>query len=245
MYSICAIFKNEGRYIKEWIEFHKRQGFDTFYLYNNNSTDDFKNEVNDPCVKLFEWAGENAQLQVYYDCLERIKDEKWCAFIDIDEFLFCPNKTIPEFLQGYEDKDIAGIGVNWILYGSNGHKKFSNEGVLKRFTKRDLNVNGHIKSIIRPICDFTLTDPHYFQPHGNFRIVNEKKQTIYSPILPKELISANNIRINHYFVKSEQEFREKIQRGRADCLIKRSMNEFNTHDKNDVEDLSAIKSNTI
>ena len=33
--AICAIFKNEEPYIKEWIEFHKIVGVDHFYLYNN------------------------------------------------------------------------------------------------------------------------------------------------------------------------------------------------------------------
>ena len=40
--SICAIFKNEGHYLKEWIEFHKLQGVEHFFLYNNNSTDDYE-----------------------------------------------------------------------------------------------------------------------------------------------------------------------------------------------------------
>src|SRR5579864_7571033 len=40
--SICAIFKNEAKYLKEWIEFHRLIGVDHFYLCNNNSTDNFK-----------------------------------------------------------------------------------------------------------------------------------------------------------------------------------------------------------
>lgn len=248
MYSICAIFKDEAPYIKEWIEFHKTQGFDTFYLYNNNSSDDFINEINDPCIKLFNWNslnGSPAQLGAYRDCLNKIKDEKWCAFIDIDEFLFCKDKKIPDFLKQYEDDDIAGIGVNWILYGNNGHKTYSKEGVLKRFTKRDSHINEHIKSILRPICNFNFNDPHYFKPDHPYRIVNENKQTISSPILPGDLISANSIRINHYFVKSEEEFINKIKRGRADSRLKRTMSDFISHNKNDMEDLSALECNTI
>ena len=38
--SICAIFKNEAKYLREWIEFHKIVGVEHFYLYNNFSTDD-------------------------------------------------------------------------------------------------------------------------------------------------------------------------------------------------------------
>ena len=37
--SICAIFKNESMYMKEWIEYHRIIGVDHFYLYNNFSSD--------------------------------------------------------------------------------------------------------------------------------------------------------------------------------------------------------------
>ena len=40
--SICAIFKNEGKYLREWIEFHRIIGIEHFYLYNNNSDDNYE-----------------------------------------------------------------------------------------------------------------------------------------------------------------------------------------------------------
>ena len=33
--SICAIFKNEANYLKEWIEYHRMVGVEHFYLYNS------------------------------------------------------------------------------------------------------------------------------------------------------------------------------------------------------------------
>ena len=38
--AICAIFKNEAPYLLEWIDYHRRVGFDHFVLYDNDSTDD-------------------------------------------------------------------------------------------------------------------------------------------------------------------------------------------------------------
>ena len=38
--AVGAIFQNEARYLREWIEFHRRQGVERFYLYENNSSDD-------------------------------------------------------------------------------------------------------------------------------------------------------------------------------------------------------------
>ena len=40
--SICGIFKNEAPFLKEWIEFHEMIGIEHFYLYNNNSDDNFE-----------------------------------------------------------------------------------------------------------------------------------------------------------------------------------------------------------
>ncbi len=37
--AICAVFKNESFFLKEWIEFHTALGADHFYLYDNESTD--------------------------------------------------------------------------------------------------------------------------------------------------------------------------------------------------------------
>mgnify|MGYP002522247983 CR=1 FL=1 len=39
--SICGIFKNESRFLKEWMEYYVMIGVDHFYMYNNNSEDDY------------------------------------------------------------------------------------------------------------------------------------------------------------------------------------------------------------
>ena len=40
--GMVAIAKNEGPYIREWIEYHKLVGFTIFYIYDNDSTDNTK-----------------------------------------------------------------------------------------------------------------------------------------------------------------------------------------------------------
>ncbi|WP_281510165.1 glycosyltransferase family 92 protein [Muribaculum gordoncarteri] len=35
MFAICAIFRNEARYMREWIEYHLLIGVDHIFLYNN------------------------------------------------------------------------------------------------------------------------------------------------------------------------------------------------------------------
>ena len=73
--SICAIFKNEGPYLKEWIEFNHIVGVEHFYLYNNNSEDDYVSVlqpyIDSGLVTLCEWPQNHKQMECYIDCIER------------------------------------------------------------------------------------------------------------------------------------------------------------------------------
>ena len=40
--AVVAIFKNEGRYLDEWLAYHLLAGVEHFYLYNNDSSDNYK-----------------------------------------------------------------------------------------------------------------------------------------------------------------------------------------------------------
>ena len=44
--AICAIFKNEGPYLKEWLEFNHLIGIEHFFMYNNNSEDNYLELLN-------------------------------------------------------------------------------------------------------------------------------------------------------------------------------------------------------
>jgi hypothetical protein len=47
--------------------------------------------------------------------------------------------------------------------------------------------------------------------------------------------------INHYFCKTREEFIEKINRGRSDTYQKRNIDEFDAHNINEIEDVTALK----
>lgn len=71
--SVCAIFKNEAPYLREWIEFNHIVGVDHFFLYNNNSEDNYE-EIIEPYVKkgivtLIQWPKNQAQMECYNDCI--------------------------------------------------------------------------------------------------------------------------------------------------------------------------------
>ena len=48
--AIVAIMKNEGHYLKEWLDYHLPAGVDHFYIYDNDSPDN-QAEVTAPYIK--------------------------------------------------------------------------------------------------------------------------------------------------------------------------------------------------
>ena len=57
--SICAVFRNEAPYLREWIEFHRIVGVEKFFLFNNRSEDDYKSVltpyIESGLVELTQW----------------------------------------------------------------------------------------------------------------------------------------------------------------------------------------------
>ncbi len=126
-FSICAIFKNEVRFLREWIEYHSMIGIDHFYLYNNNSTDNYK-EVLQPYIEngqvtFVDFPGEQMQLKAYSDFYSNYSQEtQWVAFLDIDEFI-CPNShlSIKDWIKAYERYPV--ILIYWKMFGTSGLMK--------------------------------------------------------------------------------------------------------------------------
>lgn len=122
--SICAIFKNEAPYLKEWIEFHKIVGVEHFYLYNNNSTDEYlevlKPYLDSGLVELKDWPMAQGQMPAYENFMNtKASETKWVGFIDLDEYVI-PNEAdnIYDFLKDHENK--TSVLMYWQQMGSSG-----------------------------------------------------------------------------------------------------------------------------
>ena len=241
--AVCAIAKNEGPYFKEWIEWHRKLGVEKFYIYDNESTDCTK-EVLAPYIEsgLVEYCyfpGYRKQLAAYDDCLEKYRwDTRWIAFIDLDEFIVpIKDKTIPDFLRKFEG--FPAVEINWLIYGSGGAKTKVPGTMMERFkhhSKLEHYLNRHVKSIVDTRKVFNLIGCHEAariegyaaDSHGNpikkhFR-EREPQQDV--------------IRINHFAVRSFEEFLEKQNRGRASGTKRTvEMEYFDKYDLNDLVDM--------
>src|SRR3954451_9880315 len=122
--AVCAIFRDEARYLAEWVSFHRLQGVERFYLYDNRSSDDWRSElepeIDAGVVEVVHFPFVPAQGRAYEDCLRRHRDDaRWIAFIDVDEFLFSPTgRGLPEVLRDYDLH--PGVVVSRRTYGTNG-----------------------------------------------------------------------------------------------------------------------------
>ena len=237
--SVCAIAKNEAPYFEEWIEWHLSQGVEKFYIYDNESTDGTK-DVLEPyisrgIVEYKYWPGRKQQLPAYDDCLENYRfSSHWIAFIDLDEFIVpIKDKSITKFLERYES--FSAVEINWLIYGSSGRKTKTPGTIMERFKRHsqpDCYLNRHVKCIVNPRKVFNMIGCHEAA-----RISGRAADSNGNPIKKnfRDRVPQHDvIRINHYAVKSYEEFLEKRARGRARTLSYRSEEYFTQYDLNDI-----------
>ncbi len=212
MIAIAAIFRNEAPYLKEWIEFHLKVGFERFFLFNNLSTDDFQSVLKPykDLIELTHWPLEHSnivewneiQCLAYERAIHKAQKYKWLALLDIDEFLFSPvSKTLPPILDRFEHA--GGIGVNWQLFGTSCVPQIDpNQRLIEALTYRfpkDLGVNHHVKPIVRPDRVLICESPHFAIYKEPFRQLTTNGIPFEGPISPT--ICTELLRINHYVLR--------------------------------------------
>lgn len=238
--AICAIFRDEARYLNEWITFHRGVGVERFYLYNDRSTDDYRAVlapwIERGIVLLRDW-NEKSLVDAFNDCLQQHRDEvAWIAFLDIDEFLYSPSGCpVPEILERYDDA--AAVFVHWALFGSSGHAAPPSTSVISSYRRcqglasaiRDEFDHGtpgtsdHVtawsrdgKSIVRSAWVKTINN---HQPSKVWfgRIVDEIGQEMPKTAVERRTcklpFSYSALRINHYWSKSLRELARRSERG--------------------------------
>jgi hypothetical protein len=238
--SVVAIVKNEAPYMAEWLEYHLLVGVEKFHIYDNGSTDNLKEilepYIEDGIVEYIYFPGRLRHLPAYSDAIRQFKDKSfWIAFIDIDEFIVpVKTKTIPEFLRDFED--VPGIEINWVLYGSGGHKEKADGLVMERFKDHDVwdsRYNKTVKSIHNPRWVFYLNSHMADYIDGEQSVDTNKNKNIYGSLDRPPL--HDSLRINHYFLKSYEEFLTKIDKGRSAVADKLLLEEFYQRDRNEIK----------
>ncbi|MSU24194.1 MAG: hypothetical protein EXS32_10280 [Opitutus sp.] len=210
--AACLCFRDSAPYLHEWLLFHRVQGITRFYLYDNDSADDYLPVLapwlRDGTVRLRHWPGAAQQQAMFDHCLAHVdRDVAWLAFIDDDEFLYSTNlRPLGETLAAFAP--YAGVAVSWLLYGSSGIQQRSGEWAIQRYTNYAGVADHHVKCIVQPgrIASATAS-PHAFVVRDGWSLVDENFRPMTGPLNPAP--TARVLRLNHYITKSWEECIER------------------------------------
>ncbi len=223
--ALVGIVKNEGKFVAEWLAHYVNLGFDKIIVYNNDSIDDTA-QICRRAAKIFpieviDWpsvSGQSPQVTAYNHAKGLLADFEWVAYFDCDEFLVLhQDNNIKEFLERYQP-DVGAIGINWVTFGSSGLLVANYGLVTETFFlggSRTWGNNRHIKTIARVsmmesmgIHDCLLSAGHYVHPNGEVLTMPTKRGI-------SEAAEHSIAQLNHYQVKSKEDFDEKMRKGRA------------------------------
>lgn len=195
--------------------------------------------------------GEGGQSLAYADALRRARGRtRWLAFIDLDEFLHAPTSArLPDVLRDYEQ--YPGVVVNWQVYGSSGQTTATDGLVIERFVSRARTRwirNRRVKSIVDPQRTMRPIGPHFFaytdgalavtEEHEPVRVIERRAWTrrmrrglVRLPLIETDpyavrhssvkRVSVERVRLNHYAVRSREEFEQKTARHGSSRLAPR------------------------
>lgn len=206
--AVTCIIRNESSSIKEWLDFHLLAGVEHFFLYDNQSSDSteevLRPYIQNGQVSLTIWPTAFFHSTQIFSYAHSVKLNhglvEWMAFIDADEFLFSPSQNgIQEVLK--DSNDINAFHINWSCFGGSNFVVPPALGVIKSYTSM-ANLDSadeimraeltKIKSVVRLS---TLTD---IKVHD-------------SKVVGQTMSGTRHLRLNHYIVKSEQEFLAKLE----------------------------------
>ena len=255
--SVVAIFKNEKDIISEWIEHYLAEGADHFYLIDNDSTDNYKSNVNRYVKEnILDIVVDNqphmqeAHYNSYY--LDKVKRESdWVMVVDLDEFIYGRGKykTISSYLRTLPC-NIAQIYVPWKIFGSNGII-YQPHGCIDNYVTR--TKYNHIKTNGMTSNDTILTKTitktvylkrlsiHYslINKQDNLKEITSDGQIISQNVpnqqmISEEILEKSALHCNHYPIQSFEWYRQiKMTRGSATSTVNdkvRTISYYNSFD---------------
>jgi hypothetical protein len=223
--SIVSQFRDEAKFLKEWIEFHLMVGFDNFYLINHLSKDNHL-EVLQPyidrgIVHLTDLSVETNNGKNSYDnevllvktsiplfnkvIRESVTD--WFIFLNVDEFLYPVNNDNIKNVINTFPSNVGQIGVNWRMMGNSGYRLNDGELITEKLTKSKIKDTGdnwdeqrHVKCLVRKDAFDVLQSVHFCKLKPNYLYVdsNNNPSNINENVYHTNIQVLDNIAINHY-----------------------------------------------
>jgi len=227
---LCAVSKHEGKYLKDWIEYHRRLGIEKFIIYDEGSDHKTMQVLQDYCwdglVEYVPATTHPVQYQAYSNCIKRYTDKtEWILFLDVDEFIVpktFKDLNLVKFLARYTHPNIGGVAMAWSCFGTNKNDYYEEIPVYDRiFMRVDYEDTAkhhtrHTKSFVRPHCVHLCNDPHYFPMKPGYHTVDPNGRVVTTSEWASDNFPVDDIYVAHFSTKTREEWGWKFARGSAD-----------------------------
>lgn len=255
-----AFTKNEGRFLLEWLAFHRAIGVTDFLVYTNDCEDEspalldrltemgIATHVPNPLA-----PGEKPQNKALARANEHplVKRAEYVLQIDPDEFLCIKagNGHIADLLA--TAPTAHAICIQMRFFGDSGLASMPDGLVIEHLThasREDFDFNGIVKSIAlnTPLFDkVTANHMPSFAAGARPRMFNaggaEIALAARSNRIPDAFRDMRYAQLNHYAVRTFADYRAKKYRGTAaDNDKKLTLAYWNSRNRNDVEDRTIL-----
>jgi hypothetical protein len=219
--AVTTLVLNQGRYLREWIEFHRIMGFQFFLIFDHGSSDNTRQVLQEyiacgivlliDAVKSFKVCGtmtrsarhvqSPCQNYVFNSALGLFRDKvAWLGNFDVDEFMWTPRDAVlnlttllHSYKQHYQHVHVVGV-----VYGTNNLTQPTSLPVIQAFTNRtqiDPGVSDHGPDYARKML---------YQPSQTWWVgVHSAVCWLCTALMLQPL--APELRFNHYQWKSREE----------------------------------------
>ena len=250
-------FKNESTNLNEWIEHYLWQGASELHLIDNQSDDGWRDKINpeylnDIRIHFYHDTIVNQQVKSYNHFFKNVIKFKtpWVLVLDMDEFAYARGEfeTIDQYLSTLPP-NVSQVLIPWKVFGSSGlinqPKSIRKEFITRHKYPRPRDVLNcgskkydiAVKYIVRPNKTKHIRI-HYADVVGDTIRTNGDTVKNVNHFLhqSENLISSDNLHLNHYIIQSKDYFYNiKQPRGGGNdpnrTKAKNGDYFFNIHDK--------------
>ena len=261
--------RNEGPYILEWLAYHRSIGFTDVLVCTNDCADE-----SPALLDRLEQLGllvhlrstpasqREAQLVAYtLAALHPLTDvANWAMVLDADEYLnvHVGSGQVDELIDAVPGA--TAICVNWRLFGSSGHRRWSPDPVTERFTRAaplEHGVNWPYKTLFTRLdaygCKLLSHQPRFPHAHAlaDLCYVDGAGRPLpswfydetRSEFLQSEpgTVSWRLAQVNHYNTRSRDDYFAKHRRGGGIPVDWDRESCWPVFDRNEEEDLTVAR----
>lgn len=256
--------KDEGPYVLEWVAYHRLLGFSDILVYTNDCTDG-TDEMLDALASLglvtrvdnppigTKPPQSRALMRAQHHPLVTKGD--WVMVFDFDEFVTIKRgeSRVDDLVDMVKDHDAGAVAITWKFFGSDGNAHYKNQPVTARFLRSALPTFAKgfgVKTLFRMDKSLKLAihRPHFSrqarkEAGHEMKWINGSAESVDGKSMSwrqtRQTVGYDFCQVNHYGVKSGEEF--LMRRLRGDVLNnhgKYNDEYFKTFDRNDVSDHS-------